>query len=147
MRCFIHFTMLTMTMLVATPFARADTDDDTLKFFLSKSELVVVGKITTEPFGLITEVGVPNYSCEFKIHEVLKGDAALKGQVIRINIKRFERTNKDKHPLIKKDSDCIVFLNSDRPNIPHWVTSDFWFGLQHPSESMMCSLKRLCNKE
>ena len=51
----------------------ADSSDDTLSFFLSKSELVVVGKIASEPMGVYSEAGVPNYICAFEISEVLKG--------------------------------------------------------------------------
>jgi hypothetical protein len=133
---------LLVTLIAVLP-VRGDSGDDTLKSFLSKSDLVVMGKITSEPIGLNHEVGVPNYICEFRVEEVLKGDAKLKDQVIRINIMRFEMEVKDKHPLIKKDGECILFLKSAAPNAPAWVTTDFWFGVQHPSPWMTRSLKRL----
>ena len=71
----------------------------------------------------------------------------MKGKGIRVNIKRFERVGKDKHPLIKKDAECILFLKNAKPNFPDWETADYWFGLQHPSPSMARSLKRQSAKK
>ena len=77
----------------------ADDSDDTLQLYLSKSDLVVLGTIVTEPMGLYDEAGVPNYICEFKVSDVCKGDTKLKDTTIRVNIKRFEMDKKDHHPL------------------------------------------------
>ena len=134
------------SLIVVLP-VRGDSDDDTLKSFLSKSDLVVMGKITSEPNSYIFEHGVPNYICEFRVQDVLKGNAKLKDQIIKVNIKRFGMDAKDRHPLIKKDGECILFLKSATPNTPAWVTADFWFGVQHPSPSMAGSLKRLCTEK
>ena len=126
----------------------ADAGDDTLKFYLSKSNLVIKGKINTEPLGTVDELGVPNYICEFKVADVLKGDGKLKGKTININIMRFEMDKKDRHPLIRKDAECILFLKKPpKGSVPQWVTADFWFGVQHPSPWMAKSLKRLAKKE
>jgi hypothetical protein len=130
--------------VAATPFvAWANEDDDTLKFFLSKSELVVSGVITTEPNGISDEMGVLDYSCEYKVQDVLKGDATLKGKVIKVSIMRFEAGSKDEHPLLKKNQECILFLKSASPNTPSWVTADYWFGVQQQSSWMVKSLQRL----
>ena len=129
--------------LIAVLPVHGDDGDDTLKSFLAKSELVVVGKITSEPIGINDEAGVPNYNCEFHVQDILKGDSKLKAQVIKINIMRFELDAIDKHPLIKKNSECILFLKSAAPNTPVWVTADFWYGVQYPSPWMARSLKRL----
>jgi hypothetical protein len=134
------------SLLAVLP-ARGDSGDDTLKSFLSKSDLVVMGKITSEPIGIISESGVPNYICEFRVQDVLKGDGKLKDQVLKVNIMRFEMDAKDKHPLIKKDGECTLFLKSATPNTPAWVTADFWFGVQHPSPWMARSLKRLATEK
>jgi len=137
---------LLVSIIAALP-VRGDTGDDTLKSFLSKSDLVVMGKITSEPIGMIFESGAPNYICEFRVQDVLKGDGKLKDQVIKVNIMRFEMDAKDKHPLIKKDGEGILFLKSATPNTPAWVTADVWFGVQHPSPWMAGSLKRLAAKK
>jgi len=123
---------------------RADSSDDTLKFYLKKSDLVVLGTIKSDLIGVSEEVGVLNYVCEFKVAEVLKGDPELKSKTIHVNIMRFELDPKDKHPLIRKDADCILFLKQEgEGTIPNWITTDFWFGIQQPSPSMAKSLKRL----
>ena len=98
--------------------------------------------------GLLGEAGVPNYICVFDFSDVGKGDAKLKGKTIRVNIKRFEMDKKDHHPLIAKDAECILFLKMEGAGAsPHWVTADFWFGIQHPSPWMVKSLKRLGGQE
>ncbi len=135
--------LVLLTSLIAVLPVRGDAGDDTLRSFLSKSELVVLGKITSEPIGIIEESGVPNYFCEFRVQDVIKGDGKLKDQVIKVNITRFEMDSKDKHPFIRKDGECILFLNSTASITPSWVTADFWFGLQHPSPWMAQSLKRI----
>lgn len=135
--------LILLASLVAVFPVYADSSDDTLKFYLSKSDFLVMGKITSEPISINDEAGVPNYICEFRVQDVLKGDGKLKDQVIKVNIMRFEMGAKDKHPLIKKDGECILFLKSAAPNTPSWVTADFWFGVQHPSPWLARSLKRL----
>ncbi|MFA6176432.1 MAG: hypothetical protein WC765_07630 [Phycisphaerae bacterium] len=127
--------------------AHGDSGDDTLKSFLSKSDLVVIGRITAEPIGINDEDGVPNYICRFRIQDVLKGDGKLKDQAIKVNIMRFEMDAKDRQPLIKKDGECILFLKSATPSAPAWVTANFWFGMQHPSPWMARSLKRLATEK
>jgi len=135
--------ILTVFLVSGISIVKADDSDDTLKFYLSKSDLVVLGEIITEPMGIIKELGVPNYICEFEISDVLKGNSELKGQIIKINIMRFEMEEKDRHPLIQKNSELILFLKSTGSDVPSWATVDFWFGVQYPSPWMAKSLKRL----
>ena len=142
---------LTLAIIVVSSLfpivAQADSGDDTLAYFLSKSELVVIGTINDELIGVATENGVLHYVCDFAISDVLKGDKALDGKLLRINIKRFEIVDEDRHPLLKKDAECIVFLKTQpQGTIPHWTTADFWFGIQQPSPWMAKSLKRLAGK-
>jgi hypothetical protein len=120
-----------------------DENNHPLKVLLSKSDLVVLGTITNEPIEIQLESGVPNYICRFQVEDVLKGNTTLKGRVIAVNIMRFEMEAKDKHPLIKKGSECILFLKADKPQTPSWVTADFWFGVQYPSPWMARDLKQL----
>ncbi len=138
--------LLAAVLLLLPAVVIADSSDDTLEFYLSKSDLVVLGTIVKDPFVIFSEEGVPNYICDFKVRDVLKGNAKLKGQTIKVNIKRFEMDEKDKHPLIKKDSECILFLKM-RDGVPSWETADFWFGIQYPSPTMAKSLKRLAKEE
>jgi hypothetical protein len=54
---------------------------------------------------------------------------------------------KDRHPLIKKDAECILFLKKQPPgNIPRLASADYWCGVQHPSPWMFKSLRRLAGE-
>ncbi len=136
--------ILSLILSLVPTLSRADADDDTLRFYLSKSDLVVIGKIVSEPRGVMLEAGVPNYLCDFEVEDVLKGNNKLAANVIKVNIMRFELDKKDRHPLIKKNSRSILFLKQQSEGTtPPRATSDFWFGIQHPFPSMAESLKRL----
>ncbi len=127
--------------------ASADTSDDTLRFFLSKSDLVVLGEIASQPLGMSLEVGVVNYLCDFKVAEVLKGEKPGEAP-LKVNIVRFEMEKADRLPELKKGAKCILFLKKTKEgNIPAWATADFWFGFQPPSPWMAKSLKRLAEQE
>jgi hypothetical protein len=132
------FIWLTMTTALL-----ADDGDDTLRGWMAKADLVVAGTIANEPIGITHETGVPNYLCDFKVADVLQGDATLAGQTLAVNIVRFELVAKDKSPLVKKDAQCILFLKNVSPDKPVWQTADFWFGLQPASPWLALALKRL----
>ena len=106
--------VLTVVLTLISGVCLADEGDDTLRAYLAKSDLVVLGTITSEPAGIIDEIGVVNYSCQFKVSEVCKGDTKLKGKTIKVNIMRFEMDKMDHHPLIKKNAECILFLKKTR---------------------------------
>ena len=143
-----RIALLALASVALAPFfALADTSDDTLKFYLSRSDVVIQGTILNHPVGVIDRDGVPNFYCEFKAADVLKGDAKLKGTTIRVNIVRFERDEKDHHPLIKKGAECILFLKRTKDNIPKLETADVWFGVQHPFPWLVESLKRLSKQK
>jgi hypothetical protein len=140
--------IVALSFVLAQSVCHADNSDDTLRFYLSKTDLVVLGTIMSEPMGIFHEDGVPNYICQFKVSDVCTGDAKLKGKTIKVNIKRFEMNKKDHHPLIKKDAECILFLKQESDTtIPQWATTDFWFGVQHPFPWLVKSLKRLAKQE
>lgn len=122
----------------------ADNDgDDTLKHYLSKSPLVVVGKISEHPRGgLVNDTVAVSYWLKFSVTEVLQGDQRLVGKTIDFTLVRFELSPKDQHPLAKKDAECILFLKQSS-NKPSWETADVWFGIQPASPLMAKSLKRL----
>ena len=125
----------------------ADDGDETLRGWLAQAKLVVAGTITNEPIGITHETGVPNYLCDFKVAEVLKGDATLAGTTTSVNIVRFELDAKDKSPLLKKNAECILFLKNVSPDKPVWQTADVWFGLQPASPWLARSLKRLASEK
>ena len=137
---------LGLVLGLAVP-AFADDGDDTLRFFLSKSELVVLGEITSEPHGVWDEKGVVNYICDFRIAEVLKGKKPGT-DTVAVNIVQFELDKEDRLPGLKKGTKWIVFLKSAPDGAkPPWRTADFWFGVQRPSPWMAQSLKRLAEPD
>jgi len=123
--------------------ALADEGDDTLRFYLAKSKLVVLGEITSMSGADMTELGVLGYMCEFRVEDVLLGDEKLKGAAIKVRIIRFGVGEKDHLPLLEKGQQCILFLKPLEQSSAEWITADFWFGVQYPSPWMARSLKRL----
>jgi len=137
-----------LALFLASGVCWADEGDDTLKRWLDKSDLVVAGTITSGPLGASDELGVVNYSCDFKVSDVCKGDTTLAGKTIALSIVRFVIDERDRHPLIKKDGECILFLKTEgTEGTSRLVTSDFWFAVQCPSPWMVKSLKRLAEPE
>ncbi len=140
--------LLALALAFVPGVCRGDEGDDPLRVLLSRADLVVLGTIASEPMRVSFEAGVVHYPCDFQVAEVCKGDAALEGMTLQVNIKRLEMYEKDHHPLIKKDAECILFLKKESKGTkPPWVTSDFWFGIQHPSPWMAKSLKKLASQE
>ena len=134
-------------MTLVASISWADTSDDTLKLYLSKSDLVVRGTITSEPAGIIDSDGALNYVCVFKVSDVLKGNPDLKDKTVKVSIMRFELDEKDHHPLITKGAESILFLKQAKDSAPKWETADYWFGMQHPFPFLAKSLKRLAKEE
>lgn len=121
--------------------------DETLRFFLSKSDLVVLGEITSDAARSNEEVGAVYYFCDFRIAEVLKGKKPSNDS-IQISVNRFELDEGDRLPELGKGYKCIVFLkNAGSAQKPRWETSDVWFGIQRPSPSMARLLKKLVAEE
>jgi hypothetical protein len=125
--------------------ASAGEGDDTLRFFLAKSDLVVSGTISSNSIVVTTDPGMPNYLFEFQVDDVLKGEVDLKGKLIRVNIRRFEGgPNWKGHPLLKDGAHCVLFLKGvKKPSLPAWGEADPWFSVQPANPSMTESLKRL----
>lgn len=121
----------------------ADEGDDTLRGYLAKSDLAVVGQIESEPFGLSSELGVVRYHFTFKISEVLKGNVAT-DHPLPVRIVRFESARGDELPWMSKGAKAILFLRkAPNGNQSRWVSADVWFGFQPANSQMQGSLKRL----
>ena len=124
----------------------ADVGDDTLEFYLKKSELVVVGTIV-ELWGIHHHGKrmVQPWTYELKVSDVIRGGDSLKGKSIKFSVRRFMKDEKDVDPLLKKGSECLVFLKDDGDG--DWQTADIWFGVHFPCPAMIESLKRLVNEK
>jgi hypothetical protein len=137
---------LALVFLLCIP-VFADDSDDTLRYYLGKSDLDVLGEISSDPEGVLKQAVVVRYNCDFKIKEVLKGKKPGK-ETIPVTIRRFELDKEDELPVYEKGTKCILFLKDvEGGKTPVWHTSDFWFGFQRPSPWMARSLKRLAQEE
>jgi hypothetical protein len=135
-------------LVLTTSVCRADEDDDTLSFYLSKSDVAVVGMIVSKPQVTIDERGVANFYCDFHVADVCHGNTKYRGKTIHVNIHRFYAPGEKRHPLITQDAECLLYLKLESDDaIPEFVTANFWFGLQHPSESMARSLMRIVKEQ
>ena len=121
-----------------------EQDDDTLKFYLSKSDCVVLATIT-DVTCVTTDPERPNYLCTIRVAEVYKGDPQMAGVTTNVNIRRFEETPQDRHPSLRKGGRCILFLkNAANTNtVPRLSSADMWFGVQCPSAAMGKSIERI----
>jgi hypothetical protein len=116
-----------------------EADDDTLRFYLTKSDLAVSGTIISEPAGFSSESGIVVYQFKFKVSEALAGKPP-KSKEISVGIARFERGAADRLFYMRKGSKCILFLKNNGEG------ADFWFAIQPFSSAMARSLKRLSQK-
>jgi hypothetical protein len=140
-----HFIpTLCIIILAFTLRAYADEGDDTLKFYLSESDCVALGTISSESIGISTDAGVVEYVCDFTILEKIKGDALTNGITTRVTIVQNEgRDSSVRNPLIKKGGECILFLKTSANSLPKLRTADRWLGIQYSSGSMASYLKRV----
>jgi len=129
-----------------------DTDDDTLRFYLSKSKLVVYGEFVSDRMALALEAGVVHLTADFRIDDVIKGRRRA-GETIGVDVKRYDSESliaprgkrrpgedadvPDWPKEVKRGAKCILFLDADG------TTADVWFGIQPPYPTMIKSLKRL----
>jgi hypothetical protein len=121
--------------------------DETLLFYLSKSELVVTGEIISHPDVIIKAKGISHYITTFQVDEVLCGSHPSEMQ-FNVDIVRPEANPGDAREYLKQGFRCILFLNSEPTgDIPHWQTSDDWFGIQFYNEMMVLKLDRLCPQQ
>lgn len=125
---------------------RADDGDDTLQFYLSKSDVVARGEFTSGLIDFNDEAGVINHVGDFKISQLIKGKPLGKrrvGGTINVYIVRFELQPEDRLPELKKGGKCILFLKHNERQTPPYRTSDMWFGVQPASPTLAAALFKL----
>lgn len=139
--------LLALVGLICMPtLAFADNSDDTLGFYLSKADVVVVGTLAHDPDGPSSrEEGINRYSVEIVVEDVLAGD--LEQDTIRAAVVRFERDEADQIPGFEADGRFIFFLSVGNGEAPHYTTCDMWFGVTQYSSWMARSLKRLADQQ
>src|SRR5580704_16165252 len=114
--------------------------EETLRFYLSKSDVVVLGEFTSEPIRKSPNKFTTHYQADFKIAQLLKWEAPGEsriGRTIKVHIVRTELGPEDRLPELKKGGKCLLFLECRNPRpTPSYITADIWFGIQRPSPSM-----------
>jgi hypothetical protein len=147
MRC-----MIALGLALALPGLVAARDsEETLRFYLAKSDVVVAGEFTSEPVRKTPNKFTTHYQADFTITQLLKWEAPGKAQVggvIKVHVVRTELEDEDRLPELKKGGKCILFLEChDLKPTPSYITADVWFGVQRPSSWMAKSLARLATEQ
>lgn len=146
--------------------AQGQRGDDALRYFASKSTLIVVGQILEGPGGGTSEAGVANYSMGVHVTAVLKGQLpkpsprqselpgldAIKPKQRRedllcVGIERYELSPTDRLPYFRNGAAVILFLREEeRLGVKTWREADPWFAVQPYNQVMERSLERLAQE-
>ncbi|MBM4073734.1 MAG: hypothetical protein FJ271_33155 [Planctomycetes bacterium] len=119
---------------------KADRDADTLLFYLSKSEAVVVGKVTDglQRIGVdFNTIPVNVIGFQVKVTDSIKGNVAAK-QTIMVTVTRAYSIGQSLPP--EQGKKVVLFLKSSGAS---WVSADKWFGMQPYSRTFVEHLKRV----
>jgi hypothetical protein len=145
------FLLAAMLSACCQAFVLGDDGDETLRWYLSRSDVVALGQFTSDVIGESGEAGVIHYRADFKVAQLIKGPASGKKavpQTISVNIVRFEFGKEDELPEMAKGKQCILFLKQvGAQEKPSYITADVWFGVQRPSPTMAKSLSRLASEQ
>jgi len=141
--------------LVLPGLAVAGNLEETLRFYLSKSDVVVLGEFTSEPVHAKTKFASGG-EADFKIAQLIKWDApgetrvgeSIKVHIVRAVLHGEDFEPEDRLPEFKKGGKCILFLECrDLKPTPSYITADIWFGVQRPSPWMAKSLARIVTEQ
>ncbi|HUY91209.1 MAG TPA: hypothetical protein VMV10_20895 [Pirellulales bacterium] len=141
MAIFYRFCVPIVVLCLPMAAARADDGDDTLRYYLSKSSLVVSGKIVEGPRARILS-GVIYVSLKLKVTKVIKGEAD--GDIL-VGLTRYRSKDEPLPEVMKKPGSVILFLNKGKlnPEIGGWVGADPWFAIQPYNSVLERSLARV----
>ena len=127
--------------LVLPGFAVAGDIEETLRFYLAKSDVVVVGEFASEPAEVMANVELRHSQADFKITEIVKWDAPDKtkvGDTIKVHILL---DAEERLPELKKGGKCMLLLKcQDLKPTPSYLTADIWFGVQRPNARLAKAL-------
>jgi hypothetical protein len=152
MRCMIALGLA----LVLPSLVVANDLQETLRFYLAKSDVVVLGEFTSEPIRKGASKFGTHYQADFKIAQLLKWDApgdtragaTIKVHIVRAILHEDDFEPEDQLPDLKKGGKCILFLECHDPQpTPSYITADIWFGVQRPSSWMAKSLTRITTEQ
>lgn len=148
MRC-----MIAVGLALALPsLVVADDLQETLRYYLAKSDVVVLGEFASEPIRKFAGKHGTDYQADFKIAQLVKWDApgdtktgaTITVHIVRATLHEEDFAPEDQLPDLKKGGKCILFLTChDEKPTPSYITADIWFGVQRPSSWMAKSLTRI----
>ena len=137
---FTVFLLLLTAPFTAVGQDKPDSDDDTLRYYLSKSEAVVVGKVTdgVQRIGVdFNPIPVNVIGFEVEVTDSIKGKIAAK-QTIMVTVTRAHNIGQSLPP--EQREKVVLFLKSSGDS---WVSADKWFGMQPHSLTLVENLKRV----
>jgi hypothetical protein len=157
------FTVLGVLLASVLPLA-ADFRDETVKQLFDRSQLVIVGKIMSDP--VVTQTGeqqLVRYTFEFKVTQTLRNVAfnykgtppdPAKKPSITVQVSRVEQQVTDRLSFLKKGGECILFMQykvvekklsefGSQVSIDFDDTTDRWLGIQSYSLSLVKHLDTL----
>lgn len=132
----MRFCLFLAVTFSAPVVSSAQTPDETLVFYLSKSDVVVAAEIVNDPGGYSHNANVFNYPCALKVFEVIKGDPKMEKRQAA-TIMRVTGTG----GIPQKGSRYILFLNRSGSRGKSLKSADYWFGVQTYFATMSKSLQ------
>jgi len=121
---------------------KPDYGDSTLKYYLSRSERIVLAEVLSEEIvAAATASGQVIYDFKVTVKDVVKGevkkDEQLSVRAIRWDLHESEQAL----PVLKKRTLLILFLSKDNKTV------DQWFGIQPFNSWMVMRLKGIITEE
>jgi len=126
---------LIVIALAAAQFAWCQPGDDTLRFYLSKSNMVIAGEMQE---GICSTSSFQACSFSIRVDEAFKG-GAVRGDIVAFQTESF--WGDYALPCHAEHAKCIVFLTPGKET-GHWKVADPWFGMQNYSSFLATSIKR-----
>lgn len=148
--------MIALGLVLVLPGLVVADPEATLRFYLAKSDVVVLGEFTSEPIRNIPTKFTAHYQADFKIAELIKWDApgespigaTIKVHIVRAVLYADDFEPEDRLPELKKGGKCILFLECHEAKpTPSYITADIWFGVQRPSPWLAKSLSRVATAQ
>jgi hypothetical protein len=121
----------------------ASDTEETLRYYLTKSDVIVIGEFATEPVGKEPNEEFRYYQADFKITEIVKWDAPVEPRVgMTVKVHLLVPAG-EQRPELKKGGACMLFLGCREVQpTPSFITADLWFGVQRPSPGLAKALSR-----
>ena len=124
-------------------------DGDTLQHYLSKSQMVAIARVSSEPIRLVSpeplgdsELRAVRYKLSATVVEGLYG-SVLQGGTLDVWFYSYEPHSYSAS--IPKQGETYLFflVRRDSPDPNVWYTADTWYGIQRPEPGLVTRLRLL----